>query len=74
MDTGTIPSKTFREAVLSLGGRACPDGLSRCIMVPADFLACSMADYRTALALAQVLGAELLLVHVIDTKTREVFA
>ena len=25
VDTGTIPSKTFREAVLSLGGRACPD-------------------------------------------------
>ena len=24
VDTGTIPSKTFREAVLSLGGRACP--------------------------------------------------
>lgn len=24
-DTGTIPSKTFREAVLSLNGRAFPD-------------------------------------------------
>lgn len=42
-------------------------------MVPADFLACLMEDYHTALALARVLRAELLLVHVIDTKTREVF-
>ena len=25
VDTGTIPSKTFREAVLSLNGRAFPD-------------------------------------------------
>ncbi len=59
-----------RTALHSQAG-ACSDGLFRRVMVPVDFSACSLAAYRTALALARVFHAEVLLVHVIDTNTLE---
>ena len=45
--------------------------LFRKILVPVDFSPCSLEAYRVALALTRVFGAELILLHVIDTKTLE---
>jgi nucleotide-binding universal stress UspA family protein len=39
------------------------------ILVPVDFSPCSDEAYRTALSLARLFQAELLLMHVVDTKS-----
>ena len=39
------------------------------IMVPVDFSACSEEAFRIALSLARVFQSEVLLVHVVDTKS-----
>jgi len=39
--------------------------------VPVDFSPCSEEAYRTALSLARIFQAELILLHVIDTKSLE---
>lgn len=41
------------------------------ILVPVDFSACSEEAFRIALSLARVFQAEILLLHVIDTKSLE---
>jgi nucleotide-binding universal stress UspA family protein len=45
------------------------DALFKRILVPVDFSPCSEEAFRTALALAKLFGAEVLLLHVIDTKS-----
>ena len=47
------------------------NGLFRRILVPVDFSPCSEEAYRTALSLARAFKAELLLLHVVDTKSLE---
>lgn len=47
------------------------DALFRKILIPVDFSPCSLEAFRVALRLARVCGAELILLHVIDTKTLE---
>lgn len=41
------------------------------ILIPVEFSPCSLEAFRVALQLARVCGAELILLHVIDTKTFE---
>ncbi|WHZ15278.1 MAG: hypothetical protein OJF52_002119 [Nitrospira sp.] len=43
--------------------------LFRKLLIPVDFSPCSLEAFRVALRLARVCGAELILLHVIDTKT-----
>ena len=47
------------------------EALFRKILVPVDFSACSKAAFHIAVSLARLLQAEILLVHVIDTKSLE---
>jgi len=47
------------------------DRLFSKILVPVDFSACSEEAFRTALLLARLFQAEVLLLHVIDTKSLE---
>ncbi len=47
------------------------DPLFRKILVPVDYSTCSEEAYRTALSLAHVFEAEVVLLHVIDTKALE---
>ncbi len=47
------------------------NGLFRKILVPVDFSPCSEEAYRTGLSLARTFKAELLLLHVVDTKSLE---
>lgn len=45
------------------------NGLFRKVLVPVDFSPCSVEAYRVALSLARVYQAELVFLHVIDTKS-----
>jgi nucleotide-binding universal stress UspA family protein len=46
-----------------------PGGLFEKILVPVDFSSCSEEAFRTALSLARVFQSEVLLLHVVDTKS-----
>jgi len=48
------------------------DVLFKRILVPVDFSACSEEAFRIAVSLARVFQAEVLLLHVVDTKSLEV--
>ena len=45
------------------------EGMFRKILVPVDFSGCSDEAFRVALSLARVFQAEVLLLHVVDTKS-----
>jgi nucleotide-binding universal stress UspA family protein len=45
------------------------DGLFKRILVPVDFSPCSEEAFRVALSLARLFEAEVLLLHVVDTKS-----
>ena len=47
------------------------DVLFKKILVPVDFSACSEAAFRIAVSLSRLFQAELLLLHVVDTKSLE---
>ena len=46
-----------------------PSGLFQKILVPVDFSPCSEEAFRVALSIARVYQAEVLLLHVVDTKS-----
>ncbi len=46
-----------------------PNGLFQKILVPVDFSPCSEEAFRVALSLARVFRSEVLLLHVVDTKS-----
>ncbi len=46
-----------------------PEGLFSKILVPVDFSACSEEAFRVACALARVFSSNLILLHVVDTKS-----
>lgn len=48
-----------------------PNGLFPKILVPVDFSPCSEEAFRVALSLARVFHSEVLLLHVVDTKSLE---
>jgi nucleotide-binding universal stress UspA family protein len=48
-----------------------PNGLFPKILVPVDFSPCSEEAFRVALSLARVFRSEVLLLHVVDTKSLE---
>ncbi|MEE9203721.1 MAG: universal stress protein [Nitrospirales bacterium] len=48
-----------------------PGGLFQRILVPVDFSPCSEEAFRVALQLARVFQSEVLLLHVVDTKSLE---
>jgi len=48
-------------------------GLFTKILVPVDFSPCSVEAFRTALSLAEVTQADVLLLHVIDTTALDAF-
>jgi len=45
------------------------DGLFKKILVPVDFSPCSEEAFRIALSLGRLFGADVILLHVIDTKS-----
>ena len=49
------------------------DGLFSFILVPVDFSPCSEEAFRVACGLARLCGAEILVVHVIDTSALSAF-
>jgi len=48
-----------------------PEALFSKILVPVDFSACSEEAFRVACALARVFSSEVILLHVVDTKSLE---
>jgi nucleotide-binding universal stress UspA family protein len=58
----------MKDSPPSEGGTVA-NGLFPKILVPIDFSACSEEAFRVALALARVFQSDVLLLHVVDTKS-----